>query len=375
MATDGLPPGIELLTSGSYRATVYVDGIRQRETRPTKDEAVAWRLERMAEKLTGEATRHTAARANGKRRTLAAFRAEWVAGRRIVAGTAATQEGYWANHIEPYLGRIRMCDLTAAKMDVWVNGMLKRGVGAHTVYGAVMHVSAIMTAAGFRGADNPRVKMQPLPVRGKANRRAAKTDELTAILEASTGQFAVLWELIACTGLRFSEATGLRVSSIRPGHLWIDGVNERPQKGNAGGFRPFTKSTKPRAVPLPAFMAAKLTELVAGRELGALVFANSRGTELNYDNVQRREWAVTREAAGSTLKIHELRHSYITRLIASGVSTQAVQMVGGWSDGRMVTTYTEIQADMLAAMAAVFEPAPDNVVPLRPRATRGKRRA
>jgi integrase len=378
----GLPPGIELLPSGSYRATVYVDGRPVRETRPNMDEAVAWRHEQMAAKLNGDSSRHTVARANGKRRTLAAFRAEWVTGRRVVAGTAATQDGYWSNHIEQYLGRIRLCDLTTAKMDVWVNGMIKRGAGAHTVYGAVMHVSAIMTAAGFRGADNPRVGMEPLPPRPRANRRAAATDELAAILANSSGQWAVLWELIACTGLRFSEATGLRVSSIRmepTPHLWIDAVNERKRsKRRPGGFRPFTKSTKPRPVPLPAFMAAKLAELVAGRSGADYVFTNSDGGLLDYDNVQRREWAATRAAAGSTLNIHELRHTYITRLVASGASTQAVQMVGGWSDGRMVTTYTDIQAGMLANMAAVFEPAPEppsNVVPLRPRATRGKRRA
>lgn len=192
--------------------------------------------------------------------------------------------------------------------------------------------------------------------------KAITEEELDLLLAAVPGDWRLFFEFLAVTGLRISEAVGLRWE-----HLVLTGdqrrvkVREQFYKGRRKKLK--SKSGK-RDVPLSPLMA----DLLLGHRRDhyggdkSPVFASKVGTELLPANVYRRVLApaaiglglkVEYEAKGksgrpevrvrSAVSFHTFRHTCASLLFAKGRNIKQVQVWLGHADpGFTLRTYVHL---------------------------------
>ena len=101
----------------------------------------------------------------------------------------------------------------------------------------------------------------------------------------------------------------------------------------------YAKNGKTRSVPLNSRAWDALSRLP---KIGAYVFVKRNG--LPYRYVRRRFDTVCRKAGLTNVMPHTLRHTFATRLIASGVDLRTVQELGGWAKIEMLERYRHVTA-------------------------------
>jgi integrase/recombinase XerD len=177
--------------------------------------------------------------------------------------------------------------------------------------------------ARYIRAEDARHELPPANYFGNRKRRPVpyiySTTEITRLIDAALGlgprgtlraqTYATLIALLACTGLRISEALHLRLADIT-----VDGLLIRN-----------TKFGKTRLVPLHETAAAGLGRYLVHRHQAAPsgdhVFIGRRGQSLRYQSVQstfkRLAWKAGLPAtrSGRRPRWHGLRHTFAVRAL------------------------------------------------------------
>ena len=178
--------------------------------------------------------------------------------------------------------------------------------------------------------------------RPKAGRHLPKvlsveqTDELLSSIDTSEPlgvRDDALFELIYSCGLRISEACGLLVSNVHfEEHLIL--VHG---KGDKERLVPFGEVA---AQKLKKYMEEVRPELVKGRNISE-VFVNYKGEPISRKGVWKR-FQQMESLSGVKAKVHTLRHSFATHLLAGGADLRSVQELLGHSDLSTTTIYTHV---------------------------------
>ena len=178
--------------------------------------------------------------------------------------------------------------------------------------------------------------------RPKAGRHLPKvlsveqTDELLSSIDTSQPlgvRDDALFELIYSCGLRISEACGLLVSNVHfQEHLIL--VHG---KGDKERLVPFGEIA---AKKLQKYMEEVRPELVKGRNISE-VFVNYKGEPISRKGVWKR-FQQMEALSGVKAKVHTLRHSFATHLLAGGADLRSVQELLGHSDLSTTTIYTHV---------------------------------
>ena len=163
-----------------------------------------------------------------------------------------------------------------------------------------------------------------------------QTDELLSSIDTSKPlgiRDDALFELIYSCGLRISEACTLKVSNVHfEEHLILV----------------HGKGDKERLVPFGDIAAEKLKKyieevrpsLVKGRNISE-VFVNYKGEPISRKGVWKR-FQEMEALSGVNAKVHTLRHSFATHLLAGGADLRSVQELLGHSDLSTTTIYTHV---------------------------------
>ena len=178
--------------------------------------------------------------------------------------------------------------------------------------------------------------------RPKAGRHLPKvlsveqTDELLSSIDTSEPlgvRDDALFELIYSCGLRISEACGLLVSNVHfEEHLIL--VHG---KGDKERLVPFGEIA---AKKLQKYMEEVRPQLVKGRNISE-VFVNYKGEPISRKGVWKR-FQQMEALSGVKAKVHTLRHSFATHLLAGGADLRSVQELLGHSDLSTTTIYTHV---------------------------------
>ncbi len=131
--------------------------------------------------------------------------------------------------------------------------------------------------------------------------------------------------------------------------------------------RPFPKTRAGRrVVPMPADLAAALAaRKPEGASPESLVFLTRTGTPHRRSNFRRRIWtpSLTRAKLPTTLRFHDLRHSYATWLITDGVPVNAVQKVMGHANASTtLNRYTHTPGDYEDLVRGAFSGSADDLL-------------
>jgi integrase len=173
--------------------------------------------------------------------------------------------------------------------------------------------------------------------------RALTTDQLAALLLVAPAGHRLLFELLAATGLRISEALALRT-----GDLVLDG--ERPvvcvrRARVRGAFKPPKSKYGRRQLPIGHELVRALRlHCGAKPDPRALLFSAADDGPLHPSNLLMRVFKPAAEEAGVPWAgFHTLRHTCASRLFAEGRNAVQVQRWLGHSDpGFTLRTYVHL---------------------------------
>ncbi len=147
-----------------------------------------------------------------------------------------------------------------------------------------------------------------------------------------------LFELIYSCGLRISEAAGLLMQNVHfpERMLMVRG------KGDKERFVPFGNDA---CIWLSRWVQDVRPGIVGSKQV-ATVFVNYRGQPLSRKGIWKR-FQDLEVASGVTAKVHTLRHSFATHLLAGGADLRSVQELLGHSDLATTQIYTHIDNEVL----------------------------
>ncbi len=112
-------------------------------------------------------------------------------------------------------------------------------------------------------------------------------------------------------------------------------------------FLPRTKSGHPRTVPLTPTAVEVMQRLPRNADNDCVLPLGVDGARHGFERVRAR-------AGISDLRLHDLRHECISRLVERGLSLAEVQMVSGHRDVSMLLRYTHLQVgDVVKRLHAV----------------------
>jgi integrase len=160
-------------------------------------------------------------------------------------------------------------------------------------------------------------------------------EEVERLASAIRDPYATLVYLLAYGGLRWGEAAALRRRRCQLARSRIEVAESLAEVRGTLHFGP-TKTHRRRLVTIPGFlrdsMAEHLDQHVPDTP-DALVFTSPEGLPLRNSNFRRRIWhpAVERADLPKGLRIHDLRHTCVSLLIAQGAHPKAAQIHLGHS--------------------------------------------
>jgi integrase len=147
--------------------------------------------------------------------------------------------------------------------------------------------------------------------------------------------------LLGYTGLRWGEATALRICDIDLERRRID---VRQAFSDVGGHVVLgtPKSHQSRTVPMPRFLASELSEPAAGNYADDLVFTMPSGSVLRLSNWRRATFTPARARArlSNRFRIHDLRHTAASLMIQAGYPPKMLQEIMGHAASPQLWTCT-----------------------------------
>jgi integrase len=147
--------------------------------------------------------------------------------------------------------------------------------------------------------------------------RALTRAELARLLDHMPADWRLLFELLAQTGLRISEAIGLTWADVEFGANPKLLVRRQDCRGVVGALK---SEHSRRDVPLSPATAHRLWEIGADQPGSARVFTSPAGEPLRYENLRRRVLVPAAEDAGLSwvTGFHTFRHTCASLLFEAG---------------------------------------------------------
>ncbi len=285
------------------------------------------------------------------RETMAAFARVWWT-RYVVPNLARHTQLAYASmldvHILPALGDVRLRSITPELVAQLRAEMAAHGVGDAAIRKTLVVLQSVLErAVEWRRIDsNPtRLIRKPSQVRVRVVRPMPPEmiEAMRAHLIAEDHVLdATLIAVLAYAGLRPGEALGLRWHDVRAHTILVE-------RAVAFGKLKSTKTGKIRTVrllrPLAETLAGwrRVTDRAAVTDL---VFPAPDGTPWNHDranNWRNRIFAdATRAVGESGARPYDLRHSFVSLLIAQGASVVEVAQQAGHSPTLALSTYAHL---------------------------------
>jgi integrase len=312
----------------------------------------------------------------------------WLDGLRKEPSTVASYQKNVRLHVEPHIGSLRLSALTGTMLTKLYHQLEQTGrvdgnggLSARTVRYIHTIIHAGLGAAVRDGllASNPADKADPPSVKAAASpeMRFWTADELRAFLDQryqADDDLAIAWSLLAATGLRRGEALALRWAdvdfdssriSVRRSATIIKHKGERGEIliGPPKSGRPRTVDLDPGTLAtLKAYKAEQGTLALMLARDGAYVLADIEGKLRHPERLSKRFVAAViaaRKSLGEdqlpTIRLHDLRHTHATLLLAAGVPVKVVsERLGHASAMITLGVYAHVMPGMQAEAAATF---------------------
>lgn len=191
--------------------------------------------------------------------------------------------------------------------------------------------------------DSPAAALEP-PRRGRRLPAVLSRDKVEELLRSVAEDTPrglrdrALFELVYSAGLRISEAAALNLADL----FFSEGIARVVGKGGKERLVPFGGEASYR---LARYLEEGRPALAGSRRSSAL-FIGRTGKRLSRKGIWKN-YAAVAALAGAPSKLHTLRHSYATELLAGGADLRSVQELLGHADLGTTQIYTHVDTDLL----------------------------
>lgn len=245
-------------------------------------------------------------------------------------GTQANIDSLLSAHILPALGRRQIGNVTPKDIRTWAADLRANGVGQTSIAKAWRIVEDVFDLA----VEDRLIAASPVPRRGRPT--TPKTPEMRFLLPeeyqellgaldaTGNGYYVPLITTLANTGARWGELVGLHAKNLDLLHRQLRIETQLTDvSGRLVESAPKTPTSR-RTITVPK-MLVPILEPVLPTAGDAYVFTTPAGTPLRQANFRKRVWLPAVKAAGlAPLRVHDLRHTHVSWLVASGADALEV---------------------------------------------------
>jgi integrase len=226
----------------------------------------------------------------------------------------------------PHFGETRMEWIGAFEVERFKKQRLTIGHAPGTINWDVAALKGILNTAVAWGElkENPIAHVPRLNDPARPS-RVLSCEEESRLLEVCADRLRAVILIALYTGMRRGEILGLRWRDVDVAQRCITLEAAR------------TKTGKGRTIPIPACLMESVHALVG--QSADSVFA--------YRNFDKQFRATVRRAKIDPIRFHDLRHSYATRLLLSGVDLRTVQELLGHASVTTTQLYTHVNQNHL----------------------------
>ncbi len=270
------------------------------------------------------------------------------------------------SHILLTLGAVPLQKLTVAHLEAFKGESLARGLGARTVTVCLMRLRQMLAQAVDLNliAANPALCVQKPRVCSRRARTWTAEQARRFLAVASQSPYGPILAVYLGSGMWRGEALGLRWRDVHFAHhtLRVEQTVGMERGRTVIKPKPKTEASRRTIAVDTAIIAAlddhrdrqqeRRVQADDGWQDHDLVFASSRGTPINPNNLLRDFWRLVEQAGVPRIRIHDLRHTHITLAIQAGAPIAAVSRRAGHA--RVSTTtdiYAQVTPDMHAEVA------------------------
>jgi len=268
--------------------------------------------------------------------------------------TARIYESNLEGHISPVLGSRALPSITRADCRALIAACREKKLSPKSIENICRTVSSVLSQAvedelipanpalrlgrHYRQGDQPKMEIRPL-----------SREEASLLVDAARKHYPREAPLLLCalrTGMRLGELLGLQWGDIDLHGRFIE-----VRRNLVAGRLTTPKNGKMRRVDMSKQLAETLRDLLTARKAETLrrgwgqvpewVFCNEEGGPLDGDNLRHRVfYKVLEKAELRRVRLHALRHSFASLLIAQGESLAYVRDQLGHSSIQLtVDTY------------------------------------
>jgi len=307
------------------------DGNRVREVAQnaqSRAEAVLYLKERVSEALTRACSPHVK-----KQITFTEL------GETYIENYAKSNKKSWKDdeyrikaNLEPFFGDMHLKDITPLKIERYRAERLKGTITKSTVNREITIMKRMFNLAiDWNFADvNPVLKVKLFSEKDTQKERILTEEEEEKLLKAVPDYLRPIIIAALNTGMRRGEILNLRWRQV-------DMKNRQIRVEQ-------TKSGKTRTIPINDALFQELQYEKALSGNSEYVFPNPK-TGLPYTDVKKSFKKACSDVGIDDLRFHDLRHTFATRLLASGVDIVTVRDLLGHFSVRITQRYTHSNQD------------------------------
>lgn len=251
------------------------------------------------------------------------------------------------------LNNKELCKITSLDIQKIVDKMTKQHLNNNTISFYLKRLTSILKYAQdqYNLISIIPTHNVKLGKRQKVVKNALTDSEINALLSSFKGdKYYQIIFLTINTGMRISEILGLTWNDINFNECTIS-VNKQWKKLKNGtwGFGTVKSKNSNRSIPISHTVAKEL-----------LKYKNVINIDNRIFNFKSRDSVVVTlnkklKRYGFNISIHELRHTYATKLIQNGVDFKTAAAILGHNVEQTLKTYSHVNNDMMKKAHSVIE--------------------
>ncbi|MCX5814014.1 MAG: site-specific integrase [Proteobacteria bacterium] len=233
-----------------------------------------------------------------------------------------------SNHLIEHFGGLTLTQIVPSIISEYKNKRLEEGAAPKTVVNEL-----VLLGHAFKMAvnewelihDNPVKKVSRPEVNNTMDRWLTHEEEAKLLAESPVWLKEII-VLAVNTGLRQGEILSLKWSQI---DIFRKTLYISEQKNKEKDTLPLNRNA----------MEILKTRMRIRQLDNNYVFFNGQGNKIDARNLLRTFYRVCKNAKIENLRFHDLRHTFATRLVQTGVDLYTVQKLGRWKDISMIKRY------------------------------------
>ncbi len=249
--------------------------------------------------------------------------------------------GILRNHLVPHFGQMRISDIKRSDIQSFVKAKVDEGaLSRKTLGNMLVTLHQILAEAEIDGLifRSPYLKIAR-PREEKPEQDYLRNHEIQIFLNHCEPSNHALFYTAIFTGMRRGELLGLKWGDID----WVNGKIHVRRALYKGRLQSPKSEYSKRGIDLGPRLAEVLKDHKAKQNLirlkagkgwtdNDLVFCNEEGSFLDGDNLYHRDFRrILKKAGLRHLRIHDLRHTFASILIAAGHNSKYIQNQMGHS--------------------------------------------